>query len=596
MTTPPSGNPGILFHRRRLLALVVVGLCASSSPANAAGPAALVKQRTEGLAFFDLGASDGVRVGDALSVGRGGRVVGTCVVRELASSHAACAGEDLLEGDWIRASEVGPPPPGATSTPPARLAPLPNPAEVEAAREGLLAARAPLIAHAAKGRIAPVFPRAARGPGRYQVALEQRVQAALSPARVFERPQVQVAMVEDRLLPGLTLVARGRVVGEVLKPRTARFLPPAGVSPLLEDLSARFQPASLPVVVQGGRFRPTAPGATSIDGALVGGRLFDDALEAGLFGGGIPDPVSLAPTFARGTISAYASGFARPLGDLYLGARARTSLLWRPDASLRLEAEAQGEVGYREWFQLAASARGGTTESGNPFASTAGLAGAQGAELDNVQIYASGGFWRLRSSVGYRYQAGGGFDVDEGSSYLSVLNALVDVIPGGIPAVVGPSPAARVATHHLNGQARYLVIDQLEVSAAAWASTRSGLAEPRLVLAPEVAAVGLVGARSRLRLGGQAELGSFPGRSVYGQSDLFFGGLWLAARATLREADAIVEPYRSVNLSWMSQWLLLDGLSLDSELYFATGLPGARLVSHEPVGILRASIAARAFF
>ena len=56
-----------------------------------------------------------------------------------------------------------------------------------------------------------------------------------------------------------------------------------------------------------GRVRPwSAPGSTIIDGAQAGWRTRGD-VEFGLFGGGVPDPDTLAPSFQRATAGAYLS-------------------------------------------------------------------------------------------------------------------------------------------------------------------------------------------------------------------------------------------------------------------------------------------------
>jgi len=114
-----------------------------------------------------------------------------------------------------------------------------------------------------------------------------------------------------------------------------------------------------------GRTRPALPRAWQVilDGAQAGWRT-PGGTEAGIFGGVVPDAVTLAPSLDHGTFGAYWIGQHSYAGDSslrFLRHEARIAFINTADLGQRLEGEALLEARVTRQVDLALDVRGGGT-------------------------------------------------------------------------------------------------------------------------------------------------------------------------------------------------------------------------------------------
>lgn len=296
-------------------------------------------------AYLDVGAEDGLAAGAELALSRGAARVGTCRVEELAPHHATCAGAPARPGDAFRFE-------AAT----AALAPRPLPPplgseEVARIAAAVAAAKIPLVE----------FRRGAASEGRRSERAAPRVDAAIvhtswaattAGAQHAERADLLLRSAE--LLPGWALDLDARAErwarGEATRFRTgeaARFY--------LWQAQLSGDPLGRNVALAAGRILPwSIPGAAPFDGAQVA--LRGGAIEGGVFGGGIPEPDTLAPTIDRATAGAFWRADARAGGGL-LRHEARLAWVRTPELGDRAELTARGAAWLGRALDLAAEAQ-----------------------------------------------------------------------------------------------------------------------------------------------------------------------------------------------------------------------------------------------
>ena len=108
-----------------------------------------------------------------------------------------------------------------------------------------------------------------------------------------------------------------------------------------------------------GRVRPwSAPGSSIIDGVQAGWRARSN-VEFGVFGGGVPDPGTLAPSFERHTAGAYLA--FQSTGDAssvvrYVRQETRFAYSNSPELGRRVEAEALAQMSLGRTLDLGAEA------------------------------------------------------------------------------------------------------------------------------------------------------------------------------------------------------------------------------------------------
>lgn len=331
-----------------------------AAQAGAAARKGSVRSATARTLYLDAGAGDGLAAGQTLQLRRDGRAAGTCRVEHLSQSHASCTGRGAV-GDTF---DLAPKP--AKAAPAPRL-PAPLPRAVIAAQRRALdqapfekvdfggAERVPasVSARTTELRIShATYASTDAGPW-HQERLDARIDGAaafggftawvdLSARRWSRRSEIISARPDD---------ASQLYVWEAA-------------------LSRRSQPGSLALSL--GRLRPwSAPGSTLLDGVQAGW-LTRGGGEIGMFGGVVPDPISLAPSLTRGTIGTYfrLEKTGAP-GSLLRLAReeTRVAFVTSPELGQRAEAEVLGQLWLVRDLTLSANARFGAGDR----ASRAGL-------------------------------------------------------------------------------------------------------------------------------------------------------------------------------------------------------------------------------
>lgn len=426
-----------------------------------------------GRAYLDAGARDGLAEGAVLSLTRAGRPVGSCTVELLSDRSATCLGEGVRPGDAF-----------ALAAPPA------------AARPAVLA---PAVAPEEQARRLAAVEAAAFSPVEYRAARSAEVVAER-----IRRAGAEVALVHASWIAGDARSmhqerAEVRLAGAEIAPGWRVFLDAAGVHRTALSETERFRPADRALFLvreaqvsareAGGRFALAAGrvlpwrvvGAGVFDGVQAGWRPSAGS-EVGIFGGGMPEPETTAPTLQRATGGAYLSLEQAVGASLF---RQETRLAWArtPEAGSRLEAEALGQARLARLLDLSGQVRFG-------FGGVAAPSRLDAARLD------------LGTWIGGRFSLWGSFRY-QGLS-------LTDV----------PAPALfPAALRHLDAAAGWEVHPGVTVRIAGGYARDLGSRLDRGWAGPEVAAPRLFGAWGGLSAGYAEERGWLDGRSAWVQGD-----------------------------------------------------------------------------
>jgi hypothetical protein len=287
------------------------------------------------------------------------------------------------------------------------------------------------------------------------------------------------------------------------------------------------------------------PGVAMFDGAQVGWRSKDGELEVGGFGGGVPDPVTLEPSFRRLAAGAYVAGrYTGASGSTLrlLQHEARVSFMSAPEYGNRVEAEGRVRAWLGSSTDVGAWVRLGLGDAMAPAAVDA-------ARLD-VDVRPAEA-WRLSGRV--RYTGTMALDVPAPLDELSLRSRSVNA---DVTATWQPVPS-------LSAGVTGLLARDIETALA------------RQLVGPELAFPRLFGNRGGLSLGYLEELGWMRGRSAHVQ-------------AVLRPA----EPLRFLGrLSWFEEQSVDGSVEMPSTrevgLYASTEYSPARWLS------VRVSVLAR---
>jgi hypothetical protein len=382
--------------------VVIIAGAVRAGAAPAARQSGKVAYSSGGLLYLDKGTSDGVVVGGRVDVLRRKRAVVPCEVVHVAAHHAACkpaspvdVGErfafDPRASGAEHAEQVRPRPPLSTV------------ADLAARREKLEAR--------------PVTPLPYQGPrtvegaiwsGRAALTLRHQSFVTIGEGVGFQRSSIDAAArATVGWLPGLYLSGAGRVQSDWLVPEQHRTRPDELAELYLWEALAGFDAAQIPVVGVLGRFRPAeAPGASMIDGAQVGLRLWGGALRTGVYGGLVPDVLTLAPTPGRFTAGGYAGVQWQPFEALLVLPRARAAIVGHTPGlglgdTMAAEVEGQTQLVVASVVQAGIDARASLDTTAMAFS------------LDAVRADLSvtpGSVLAMR--LGYRYLAPRLWDVD----------------------------------------------------------------------------------------------------------------------------------------------------------------------------------------
>jgi hypothetical protein len=508
-------------------ALLALGVALAAAPARTPLPFAPVPARAApaqgrvvevapGRAFLDAGARDGLAPGQELALTRGGSAAGTCRVEAVADRSAACAGRGLRPGDAF-ALPARPAAPSPAAVPP----PLPAP---EAALRRAALEAAPVARFAAK----PLPPRPARlrdvEVGTSAVYFHGG-SVVRHQGRVYGRIQGVPVGGALRLDVELATVARTAGADE------SAFRTGDAWLVELREASLSSRERGRPFVFAAGRILPwNAPGAGRIDGAQAGWRL--GGVELGLFGGGMPDPLTTEPTVDRATAGVFAAA-GHASRSLFLREEARVAWVRSPELGSRLEAEGAASLGLARALDVSGRAR-------------VGLGGDAGGGLDEARL-----------DLGAR--AGAGLSFTAGLRYVGLDPPDEAPISAFLP---GPSRRADVAVAWT--RAGWLTF---RLRAEGVRDVESGL--ERGWAGPEVQAW-LLRRRIGLSASYLEETGWLSGRSLsLGASSSFFPRVRVHLRGTLLQderpapLDAALEAGGVLGVDWdVAPWLLLRGTAL----------------------------------
>lgn len=251
---------------------------------------------TAGRLYLDAGARQGLVPGQVIELRRGGRPAGNCEVVQVADDRATCAGTGAAGATF------GLSPPTPQTAQPVTRPPAPAPSEVVAhQREALLQAAFEKV------DARPEAPAGITARGGSRVAVVHTTYAA-SGVGPWHEERVNLTLRGLPLGNEFSLNADLSARRWALRSGFVQFRPedPSQLYVWEAALSRRGRDDALAVSL--GRVRPrSVPGATVLDGAQAGWRTAGGT-EAGVFGGLVPDEVTLAPTLQHGTVGAYWTG------------------------------------------------------------------------------------------------------------------------------------------------------------------------------------------------------------------------------------------------------------------------------------------------
>jgi hypothetical protein len=443
--------------------------------ALAAAPAAAERRQTGSVIYatasrlyLDAGAKDGLVPGQMLRL-----KAGTCRVEEVSDRYATCAGS-ARPGDTF----VLPLPPPAQVV--RRLPPPPPPAVLEQRRAMLASVSFDKVDYHA-----PSGPPPASHTSEVGVGYAGWFSTGAAP---WQQERLDARLTGAPIGAGFTLDVdmSARWWSRRSDPISFRPDDPAQLY-VWEAALSRRSLAGGPAISLG-RVRPWGtPGQSIFDGAQAGWRT-SGGTEMGVFGGAIPDAVTLAPSFGQGTLGGYWSGLRTgESGSIlrYFRHELRLALVNTSELGKRLEVEGLLEARITRRFDMAVDVRMAT-----------GAPGAQQAPglLDAIRL--DGAYRPLDglSFIGsFRYE---GLPVPE-------LDGPGNVLAGG-------------AARHADLSLAWDPTPQIRVTMLSGLSTDlSGTGQTRRWIGPELGAPRLFSDRVGASVGYVHEDGWEPGQSAW---------------------------------------------------------------------------------
>lgn len=508
---------------------------------------------SSGRVYLDQGKEEGLSSGAELALTRQGRPAGSCRVEWVADHHATCQGQGLRLGDRFALPSL-----------PAEPAPAPRPApaapaEVAQWRAALDAAPHPLVEFKSQRA-------STRAPVELRVGHTSWLTTTASP---FHQERADVRLQGLPVALGLRLYLDATAHGWLRRPEG--FRSPARTQAQLYlregELVAREPGQHLALAV--GRVWPWfVPGVAVFDGAQVGWRNGDGTLEVGGFGGGVPDPVTLSPSFRRLAAGAYVAGQHSGGEDATLRLlqyETRVSYRSFPESPSRVELEARGRAWLGRHTDVGAWVRLGLGEAMAP-----GAVDAARVDVESRPHEA----WRFSGGVRY-----------DGTTALDVPPPL-DSLDLGTRALHADVAASWQPVPWLSAGLTGLLARDLETALA------------RQLAGPELSFPRLFGSAGGLSLGYLEELGWQRGRSAHLQAVLQpFSALRLLGRVSYFEDTPIPEatdalPSRDLGLytsaelspaSWLNVRLsVLGRINLTAPGEDVT--PSGGLIAHASLG------------
>jgi hypothetical protein len=307
-----------------------------------------VEYATARRLYLDAGAREGLAPGATLQLKRGERPISTCRVDVVSARYATCIGVGQ-PGDTFALL-----PPLPVPTPRSEKLPAPL-SDVETTR------RHRVLEAAAQEKVeyrgAPPGPSIVSGRTEVRLAYATWASQRVGP---WQQERLDVAVRGAPVGGGFALYADLSARRWSLRSGPVSARPDAPTQLYVWEAELARRPAQGGLALALGRVRPwSAPGSTVIDGGQAGGRTRGN-VELGVFGGGVPDPGTLAPSFQRNTAGAYLA--VQVAGDAtsvvrFLRQEVRLAYSNGPELGRRAEAEALGQISLGRVLDLGAEVR-----------------------------------------------------------------------------------------------------------------------------------------------------------------------------------------------------------------------------------------------
>jgi hypothetical protein len=448
---------------RRAVALAAL-LAATAAPGAEPRRAGTVVYATARRLYLDAGAREGLATGQVLHLESG-----TCRVEDVSARYATCAGK----GRPGQTFALPPPPPALV----VRRLPPPAPAAVLEQRRSVLAAASfeKIEYHARPG--APLSSHSVE----IGIGHTSWVSSGAGP---WHQERVDARLLGAPIGGGFTLDL------DLSARRWSRRADPISFRPddptqlyVWEAALSRRAVAGGPAFSLG-RVRPWwTPGQSILDGAQAGWRT-SGGTETGVFGGVLPDTVTLAPSLSQGTFGGYWSGLhTGEAGSVvrYFRHELRVAFVNTSDLGRRVEGEGLLEARITRRLDAAIDVRVGSGDRQAP------------GSLDAVRVDGAArpfDGWSINGS--FRY---------EGLS---------------VPELDGPGRIFRGgAAHHADLSVAWEPTAQIRITVLSGLSTDLVAKQTRRWIGPELSAPRLFSDRAGVSAGFVQEDGWAPGRSAW---------------------------------------------------------------------------------
>jgi hypothetical protein len=429
-----------------------------------------VEYATQQRLYLEAGARDGLAAGQTLQLHRNGRAVGTCKIETVVETRATCLGSGQV-GDTFDLS-----PPATPPSAPVKMAAPPEPPEILARRRAALAA-------AQFEKVDFHAPPQLAAPPRASVTITHTSWLATG-AGPWHQERVDVSLRDVSLGGPYTLDVDLSARHWSLRSGPVSFRPEDPTQLYVWEAAISRLPRDAGLALSAGRVRPrSVPGQVILDGAQAGWNTGKGS-EAGVFGGAVPDEVTLAPSLTHGTFGAYWAGQHAGSADATLRLfrhEARVAFVNTAALGRRVEGEALIQLWLTRFFEASGNVRIGAGDHQAP------------GSLDAVRLDGNAQpFEDLSVTGGFRY---------EGLS---------------IPELDGPG-AVRYggAARHADLSAQWDAAPMLRISAISGLTTDLTSHLTRRWIGPEVGSPRLLGGNAGVSLGYLEEQGWSQGRSGY---------------------------------------------------------------------------------
>jgi hypothetical protein len=457
---------------------VLAALAAAESRAQTRPPGRTgsVLYATATRLYLNAGSRDGLANGAVLQFQRGG----SCRVEQVSETHAACLGAGRA-GDTFPLPE--PPPPA----PVARL-PRPAPANVLEQRRSVLASTpySKVDYHEAAGGVGVEARR-----GSIEGGIGHTTWWVSGGRGAWNQERADAAIRGAALGGGFTLDLDLSARRWSRRSDPISFRPDDPTQLYVWEAAISRRSADGGPAFSLGRVRPyRVPGQVILDGAQAGWGLGGGS-ELGVFGGAVPNSVTLAPSLDHGTLGVYFVGqrvFEKDSTVRFLRHEARIAFVNTDDLGKRIEGEALLEARVARWLDAALNLRAGASAAH-------GLRSLDTIVLDAVRVDVTARPFDSLSLLGsFRHE---GVSVPE-------LDGPGHVLSGG-------------EARHADASLAWQPLDTLRFSILSGLSTDVVTQKTRRWIGPEFALPRLFGNAGGVSVGYFQEDGWVPGRSAWVQ-------------------------------------------------------------------------------